>query len=177
MDFKNTVIIMTSNVGASFLKEENVRVGFLAAEDAGENGAEQAKKRVLGEVRKVFKPEFLNRIDETIVFHPLGKAELGAIVDILLGDVRQRLGEKNIRLEISPAAKAQLIAQGSDFQFGARPLKRAIRKHVEDTVAELLLAKKFQAGDTVYIRKTDGKLDFVKKGEGRKEEKYAAAKK
>ena len=177
VDFKNTVIIMTSNVGASFLKEENVRVGFLAAEDAGENGAEQAKKRVLGEVRKVFKPEFLNRIDETIVFHPLGKAELGAIVDILLGDVRQRLGEKNIRLEISPAAKAQLIAQGSDFQFGARPLKRAIRKHVEDTVAELLLAKKFQAGDTVYIRKTDGKLDFVKKGEGRKEEKYAAAKK
>lgn len=177
VDFKNTVIIMTSNVGASFLKEENARVGFLAAEDAGENGAEQAKKRVLGEVRKVFKPEFLNRIDETIVFHPLGKAELGAIVDILLGNVRQRLGEKNIRLEISPAAKAQLIAQGSDFQFGARPLKRAIRKHVEDTVAELLLAKKFQAGDTVYIRKTDGKLDFVKKGEGRKEEKYAAAKK
>lgn len=177
VDFKNTVIIMTSNVGAGFLKEENARVGFLTAGDDGERGAEQAKKRVLGEVRKVFKPEFLNRIDETIVFRPLGKTELGAIVDILLGDVRQRLAEKDIRLSISPAAKAQLIAKGSDFQFGARPLKRAIRKHVEDTIAELLLAKKFQAGDTIYIRKTDGKLDFVKKGEERKEEAYAAAKK
>lgn len=177
VDFKNTVIIMTSNVGAGFLKEENSRVGFLTAGDAGESDVEQAKKRVLGEVRKVFKPEFLNRIDETIVFRPLGKPELGAIVDILLGDVRQRLAEKNIRLSISPAAKAQLISRGSDFQFGARPLKRAIRKHVEDTIAELLLAKKFQAGDTIYIRKTDGKLDFVKKGEERKEETYAAAKK
>lgn len=177
VDFKNTVIIMTSNVGAGFLKEENSRVGFLTAGDAGESDVEQAKKRVLGEVRKVFKPEFLNRIDETIVFRPLGRTELGAIVDILLGDVRQRLAEKNIRLAISPAAKAQLISRGSDFQFGARPLKRAIRKHVEDTIAELLLAKKFQAGDTIYIRKTDGKLDFVKKGEERKEETYAAAKK
>ena len=74
-------------------------------------------------------------------------------------------------------AKAQLIEEGCDFQFGARPLKRAIQKHVEDVIAELLLAKKFQAGDTVYIRKTDGKLDFVKKGAGRKEETYAAARK
>ena len=177
VDFKNTVIIMTSNVGAGFLKEENARVGFWTAGDAGKSDVEQAKKRVLEEVRKVFKPEFLNRIDETIVFRPLGKPELGAIVDILLGDVRQRLAEKNIRLAISPAAKAQLISRGSDFQFGARPLKRAIRKHVEDTIAELLLAKKFQAGDTIYIRKTDDKLDFVKKGEERKEETYAAAKK
>lgn len=177
VDFKNTVIIMTSNVGARFLKEENPRVGFLMAGDTGESGEAQAKKRVLGEVQKVFKPEFLNRIDETIVFHPLGKAELGAIVDLLLGDVRQRMEEKNIRLAISPAAKAELIVKGSDFQFGARPLKRAIQKHVEDMVAELLLAKKFQPGDTVYIRKTEGKLDFVKKGEGKKEETYAAARK
>ena len=177
VDFKNTVIIMTSNVGAGFLKEDTPRVGFLTAGDAEENGAVQAKKRVLGEVRKVFKPEFLNRIDETIVFRPLGKAELGAIVDLLLGNVRQRLSEKTIGLEISPAAKAQLIEKGCDFQFGARPLKRAIQKHVEDVIAELLLAKKFQAGDTVYIRKTDGKLDFVKKGAGRKEETYAAARK
>ncbi len=176
VDFKNTVIIMTSNVGAGFLKDESPRVGFLTKEESLESGAEQAKKRVLGEVRKVFKPEFLNRIDETLVFHPLGKTELGAIVDILLGDVRQRLAEKEIRLEISPAAKAQLIAKGTDFQYGARPLKRAIRKYVEDVIAEMLLAKKFGAGDTIYIKKTDGKLEFVKKSDGVKESAHAPAK-
>ncbi len=176
VDFKNTVIIMTSNVGAGFLKDESPRVGFLTKEESPESGAEQAKKRVLGEVRKVFKPEFLNRIDETLVFHPLGKTELGAIVDILLGDVRQRLAEKEIRLEISPAAKAQLITKGTDFQYGARPLKRAIRKYVEDVIAEMLLAKKFRADDTIYIKKTDGKLEFVKKSDGVKESAHATAK-
>ena len=119
----------------------------------------------MAEVRKIFKPEFLNRIDELLVFHPLGKTELAAIVDILLRDVRARLAEKKIQLAVSPAAKARLIEKGTDFKFGARPLKRAVQKLVEDEIAERLLAKKFKAGDTIYVRKVNGQLDFVKKAE------------
>lgn len=165
VDFKNTVIIMTSNVGANFLREEAPTMGFMTKEDSPDDQAAKQKKRVLSEVRKVFKPEFLNRVDETLVFRPLGKNELAAIVDIQLRNVRARLSEKKIGLEISPAAKAKLIEQGSDFKYGARPLKRAIRKYIEDAIAEQLLAKKFKAGDTIYVKKVNGELDFVKKTE------------
>ena len=165
VDFKNTVIIMASNVGANFLREEAPTMGFMTKEDSPDDQAAKQKKRVLSEVRKVFKPEFLNRVDETLVFRPLGKNELAAIVDIQLGNVRARLSEKKIGLEISPAAKAKLIEQGSDFKYGARPLKRAIRKYIEDAIAEQLLAKKFKAGDTIYVKKVNGELDFVKKTE------------
>lgn len=169
IDFKNTVIIMTSNVGAQMLRDEAPAMGFLTHEATQEERARDVKKLVMGEVKKTFKPEFLNRIDETIVFRPLGKDELAQIVDILLGGVRERLREKKIDLAISPAAKARLIEQGTDFKFGARPLKRAIQKHVEDSIAEQILAKKFEAGDTIYIKKTNGELEFVKKGEAAKE--------
>ncbi len=163
VDFCNTVIIMTSNVGAAFLRDDAPAMGFLTKEETPEARDRHGKKQVMEEVRKTFKPEFLNRIDETLVFHSLGKAELSTIVDILLGGFRSRLREKGIQLEISPAAKGKLIEQGTDFKYGARPLKRALRKYVEDPIAEMLLAKKFRSGDTIYIRKTDGELDYVKK--------------
>lgn len=162
-DFKNTVIIMTSNVGANFLRDEAPTMGFMTKEETPDDQAKKQRKLVLSEVRKAFKPEFLNRIDETLVFRPLGKTELAAIVEILLAGVRSRLAEKEIGLEISPAAKAKLIEQGTDFRYGARPLKRAIRKYIEDAIAEQLLAKKFKAGDTIYVKKVNGELEFVKK--------------
>ncbi len=179
VDFKNTVIIMTSNVGADFLREEAPTMGFSTKEEeaTAEDRSKLAKKRVMAEVRKLFKPEFLNRIDELLVFHPLGKNELAAIVDILLRDVKKRLAEKDIKLEVSPAAKAKLIEKGTDFKFGARPLKRAVQKLIEDEIAERLLAKKFKAGDTIYVKKVDGKLDFVKKTEPVAEGSHAAAEK
>lgn len=127
---------------------------------------------MLGEVRHIFKPEFLNRIDELIVFHPLGRAELSNIIDILLRDVRARLAEKEICLEVSPAAKNMLVDKGTDFKYGARPLKRAIQKLIEDEIAEHLLARDFKAGDTVQVRKNGGKLDFVRK-ENKKEDAAA----
>ncbi len=169
VDFRNTVIIMTSNAGASLLRKSRPALGFAAAGDAEERDEERARQLVMEEVRRIFRPEFLNRIDETILFHPLGRDELAAIVDILMRGVRHRLEERQIRLEISPAAKELLVDQGTDFRYGARPLKRAVQRLVEDALAERLLAREFGAGDTVSVRKDGDHLAFVKK-----EEKQAA---
>lgn len=164
VDFRNTVIIMTSNAGANLLKKSAPALGFaVGSGDEKQEAEDAAKKRVLGEVRHIFKPEFLNRIDELIVFHPLGREELSKIIDILLRDVRTRLAEKEIRLEVSPAAKNVLVEKGTDFKYGARPLKRAIQKLIEDEIAEHLLARDFKRGDTIQVRKNGAKLDFVRK--------------
>lgn len=162
VDFRNTIIIMTSNAGANRLNQP-AAMGFSTGGDKKEEAQQAEEKRVLEEVRRIFRPEFLNRIDEMVVFRPLGRAALASIVDILLRDVKARLREKKITLDVSPAAKAQLVAQGTDKKYGARPLKRAIQKNLEDTLAERLLARAFQAGDTVQVRKVDGKLVFQKK--------------
>jgi len=170
VDFRNTVIIMTSNAGATLLKKSAPALGFaVGSGDEKQEAEDAAKKRVLGEVRHIFKPEFLNRIDELIVFHPLGREELSKIIDILLRDVRMRLAEKEIRLEVSPAAKNVLVEKGTDFKYGARPLKRAIQKLIEDEIAEHLLARDFKRGDTIQVRKNGAKLDFVRKEKDNKE--------
>ncbi len=163
VDFRNTVIIMTSNAGANLLKQSSGTMGFAAKEESDEEQHETAKKKVMEEVRRVFKPEFLNRVDEMLVFHPLGKPELAKIVDILLGDVKKRLREKEIGLEFSPAAKMLLVEQGTDFKYGARPLKRAIQRMVEDEIAACLLGGEFGAGDIIYVKKAGNALIFVKK--------------
>ena len=163
VDFRNTVIIMTSNAGASFLRQAPPTMGFATKEETAEDKHEDAKKRVLEEVKRIFKPEFLNRIDELIVFHPLGRAELAKIVDILMRGVKERLAERKLALEISPAAKQRLVEQGTDFKYGARPLKRAIQRLIEDPLAEQLLGRKFKAGDTIYVKKTGEGLDFAVK--------------
>ncbi len=170
VDFRNTVIIMTSNAGANLLKKRAPALGFaVGSGDEKQEAEDAAKKRVLGEVCHIFKPEFLNRIDELIVFHPLGREELSKIIDILLRDVRTRLAEKEIRLEVSPAAKNVLVEKGTDFKYGARPLKRAIQKLIEDEIAEHLLARDFKRGDTIQVRKNGAKLDFVRKEKDSKE--------
>ena len=163
VDFRNTVIIMTSNAGANFLRQAPPALGFATKEETDEDRHADAKKRVLDEVKRIFKPEFLNRIDELIVFHPLGRAELAKIVDILLCGVKDRLAERGLSLEISPAAKNKLVEKGTDFKYGARPLKRAIQRLIEDPLAEQLLARKFKAGETIYVKKTGDVLDFVAK--------------
>ena len=163
VDFRNTVIIMTSNAGAGFLRQAPQSMGFATKEETAETKHEDAKKRVLEEVKRIFKPEFLNRIDELIVFHALGRAELAKIVDILMHGVKARLAERNLTLEISPAAKNKLVEQGTDFKYGARPLKRAIQRLIEDPLAEQLLGRKFKAGDTIYVKKTGDELDYVAK--------------
>ena len=164
VDFRNSVIIMTSNAGSNLLKKAKTSMGF-AVNEKDEREAEEkaAEKRVLDAVKHVFKPEFLNRVDEQLVFHPLARPELAKIVDILLQDVKNRLLEKDIKLEVSASARNKLVDEGTDFKFGARPLKRAIQKLVEDEIAEMLLQGKFKAGDTITVRKSGNALEFNKK--------------
>ena len=159
VDFSNTVIIMTSNAGADFLRPTRPMLGF-AADTNGEAGYEAGREKVLDEVRRIFKPEFLNRIDEMIVFHALHREELSQIVDLLLGEIRQRLTEQELQLEISPTAKDYLVDQGADFKYGARPLKRAIQKLIGDEIAEKLLGHEFRSGDMIYVTKAGNGLDF-----------------
>ncbi|MCR5757500.1 MAG: ATP-dependent Clp protease ATP-binding subunit [Selenomonas sp.] len=167
VDFRNSVIIMTSNAGANLLKKNTGAMGFAVNGKDEQDAAEKAaEKRMLDAVKHTFKPEFLNRVDEQLIFHPLGRPELAKIVDILLQDVKNRLQEKDIQLEISYSARNKLVDEGTDFKFGARPLKRAIQKHVEDEIAEMLLAGKFKAGDTIAIRKNGNELEFTKKLKG-----------
>ncbi len=163
VDFCNTVIIMTSNAGADHLRPVRPVLGFSAGMDS-EQDYESGKTQVLEEVRHIFKPEFLNRVDEQLVFHPLGRTELAGIVDIMLRDIRKRLAGKDIRLEISSAARNYLVEQGTDFKYGARPLKRAIQRLIGDEIAERLLAGVFRGGDTICVKKTGNELSFVKKG-------------
>lgn len=164
VDFKNTVIIMTSNVGSQHLKKENAGMGFLSEERNRSNEGEIAKNRVLDEVKKIFRPEFLNRIDEIIVFSSLTDEDLQQIVDIMLKDVTKRLTQANFNLELTELAKQELLKEGRDHAFGARPLRRAIQKMIEDEVSEMIIRQSVTGGDTVLVDADEtGKLKFAKK--------------
>ena len=146
VDFRNTVIIMTSNLGAKALRKDSPELGFLAAkkadsntEDTNEVNFKEAKKSVMDSVKRHFRPEFLNRIDEMIVFHALTSNDLKQIVTILMDTVVKRLVDMGLSLEISPAAMDLLVKEGSDFSMGARPLKRAIQRLIEDPISDLIL--------------------------------------
>lgn len=163
VDFKNTVIIMTSNVGAKYLKSEKSGLGFLADNKSGDSAA-GAKTRVMEEVKKTFRPEFLNRIDELIVFDSLTDEELKQIVDIMLQDVSKRLHESGVGFIVHDQAKSVLLKAGTDHAYGARPLRRAIQKMVEDEIAEILLRGEAKDGDTLEVNVNEqGKLTFSKK--------------
>lgn len=161
VDFRNAVIIMTSNAGARHLKHEGATVGF-ATRTGEEVEAEAAKKRVLEEVKRVFRPEFLNRLDEMIVFSALRQEDLRHIVDLLLTRLAARLRDLGLALTVDDAAKDRIIREGSDFTYGARPLKRALQKLVEDEIAERLLEAQFTEGDMICVTVREDKLHFVK---------------
>lgn len=160
VDFRNTVIIMTSNLGASHLKPSAPVMGFSTTGDHEEDRMavfQQAKKEILQDVRRFFRPEFLNRIDEVIVFKPLEQDDLRRIVSIMLTELNQRLGEKGISLDWTTDADDILVKEGTDFAYGARPLKRAIQKLVEDPISEMLLGNTLTKGHTVHVSSTDHK--------------------
>ena len=153
VDFRNTVIIMTSNLGAKYLKEDTAAMGFLAAKGEEESGKDKAsmKKDVLQAVKSHFRPEFLNRIDEMIVFHALETEQLQSIVRILLQSVTTRLHEQGMELEVSDEAMNKIVAEGTDFAMGARPLKRAIQRLVEDPISDVILEGKAGEGKTIHV--------------------------
>ncbi|MBP1932506.1 ATP-dependent protease ATP-binding subunit ClpC [Ammoniphilus resinae] len=167
VDFRNTVIIMTSNVGADTIKK-NTSLGFIAG--GQEKQYQNMKDRVMEELKKTFRPEFLNRIDELIVFHSLEEKHIAEIATLMAGELRKRLREQDIDFILSDEAKAYLAKEGFDPVFGARPLRRAIQRHIEDRLSEELLLGNIKKGDTVLIGFEDGSLTV------KREEKTLAAK-
>lgn len=160
VDFRNTVIIMTSNLGASHLKPSGPVMGFSTGGDSAkdrEASFEVAKKEIMADVKRFFRPEFLNRIDEIIVFKPLEQKDLRQIVDILLKDLTKRLGEKGVAMDWTTAADDVLVKEGTDFAYGARPLERAIQKLVEDPISEMLLSGDVKDGNTIHVDSLDKK--------------------
>jgi ATP-dependent Clp protease ATP-binding subunit ClpC len=147
VDFKNTVIIMTSNLGTADLRK--AAVGFAKADEAVTY--ERMKEKVNEELKRHFRPEFLNRIDEVIVFHELSPQEVTEIVDLMMKRVVAQLESQGINLELTPAAKDLLARKGYDPTLGARPLRRAIQRLVEDPLSERILWKEFRAGETVVV--------------------------
>jgi len=165
VDFKNTIIVMTSNVGARNITDKQKRLGFaMAAADEEASKFENIKSAVMEELKKTFKPEFLNRVDETIVFHQLSRENIREISARMLETVRARVKTMGIDMEADDKAIDLLSEKGFDPVYGARPLRRAIQSAVEDAVAEMILDGTLKDGDKVTLTAVDGKIDFVKSG-------------
>jgi ATP-dependent Clp protease ATP-binding subunit ClpC len=153
VDFRNTIILMTSNVGAELLTRE-MSLGFAIHRDEAKTAEEEyqkMKEKVLDQLKKTFRPEFLNRVDATVVFRALTKEEIKEIVELMLHQVQERLRHQEIKLEATEEAKELLAKEGYDPHFGARPLRRVIQQKVEDSLSEGVLAGEFQPGDTVIV--------------------------
>ncbi len=174
IDFKNTVIIMTSNVGAELIRKETA-IGFLTRDDANLS-YDRMKEKVLDEMKKKFRPEFLNRIDEMVVFRALSKEDLSKIVDIMIGDLNIRLEEKGIAITVSKEAKAFIVEKAYDPHFGARPLRRTIEEYIEDPLSEEILRGRFGWGSKIKVELDKDKFTFTGKGKtpDEKEKKPAA---
>jgi ATP-dependent Clp protease ATP-binding subunit ClpC len=161
VDFRNTIIIMTSNLGARDISK-GTSLGFTAQKESGLD-YNQMKDRVLSELKKAFRPELLNRIDDVIVFHELSHAEIKAIVDLLMMRVKEQLEDQDIEVILSNDAKELLVTEGYDPVYGARPLRRAIQKLIEDPLSERILSKEFQPGSTILISVgKEGRITFEK---------------
>lgn len=162
VDFRNTIIIMTSNVGARLITEPK-RLGFSAGGDEKARNYEEMKNNVMGELKRTFRPEFLNRIDEIIVFHPLDEEHIKKIVRLMIDVLSKRLKQNGINLDVTDEATALLAKSGFDPVFGARPLRRAIQSMVEDKLAEEMLEGRVKTGDSVLLEVKDDQLAFTKK--------------
>ena len=171
INFKNTVIIMTSNVGASMITTQG-KLGFTTAENAKQDKYEKLKDTVNEELKKAFRPEFLNRIDDIIVFAHLSKEEIRQIVDLMMKDLFKRLLERGLSMEVTDEVKDYLAKDGYSEAYGARPLRRLIQRKIEDELAEEILTNAYQEGDTIVLKLKDDKIVFEKKsGETKKSEK------
>jgi ATP-dependent Clp protease ATP-binding subunit ClpC len=166
VDFKNTIIIMTSNVGASTIKKQKI-LGFTSGEekDIEKSEYEKMKENVMGELKKTFRPEFLNRLDDIIVFHSLNKENIKEIVGLMTADLQKRLTELGISIEINDDARELLAEAGFDPVFGARPLQRTIRKMIEDTLSEEILKGNINKADNLVVKVENGQLKITKKEE------------
>jgi ATP-dependent Clp protease ATP-binding subunit ClpB len=149
VDFRNTVIVMTSNLGSQMIQEMS-----------GEQNYERMKTAVMEVVSQHFRPEFINRVDDLVVFHPLGREHIRRIVDIQLGYLHQRLADRDMQVVLTDAARDKLAAAGFDPVYGARPLKRAIQQQVENPLAREILEGRFKPGDTIEVGVREDSLEF-----------------
>ena len=163
VDFTNTVIIMTSNLGSTLLREHTKSMGFTAEHKEGETtDFEEIKGKIMDTVKRTFRPEFINRIDEIIVFHPLTEGDLKKIVRLLMVKVEKKMDSMHVALKVSDKAFEQIIKDGTDVEYGARPLRRTIQREVEDAIAELILEGTLKGKNTLHIDVDDkGKLVFT----------------
>ena len=162
VNFKNTVIIMTSNIGARLITDKTT-LGFASEgnkKDETQKEYETIKKDVMGELKKQFRPEFINRIDEIIVFHKLNNEDIRKIMDIMLNQLKNRLTEQEIDIEIDESVKQLLIEKGTDTNYGARPLKRTIQNVLEDKIAEAMLDGKIKPGKVANVIAKDGEVQI-----------------
>jgi ATP-dependent Clp protease ATP-binding subunit ClpC len=167
VSFRNAVLIMTSNAGAREISKDSF-LGFQPQQ--GVLDYKEIKASAMNELKRLFRPEFLNRVDEIVVFHSLDKKQVAAILEILLKEVADRLKERDIRLEVTQRAKEYLIQKGYDVKFGARPLRRTIQQEIEDPLAMEILKRRFESGGTVVVSVRKGKLVFL---HGAQEKKLA----
>ncbi|KAB2854877.1 MAG: AAA domain-containing protein, partial [Anaerolineae bacterium] len=162
VDFRNTVIIMTSNLGTEFVKRGGA-LGFVPSRD---EEAIADHKRIEKAIRDTFRPEFINRIDEIIIFNPLSQEQVAQIVDLQMQQIAERLGEQGVVVELTQAARLWLAAEGFDPQYGARPLRRALQHYVESPLSVKLLKGAFKRGDIVEVDSDGEQIIFVKRDEG-----------
>jgi ATP-dependent Clp protease ATP-binding subunit ClpC len=160
INFKNTIIIMTSNIGTAEIGKGD-GLGF--AKDSADISYDKMKTRLLDETKKLFSPEFLNRIDEMIVFRQLNKENMMEIVDILISEVEERLSERKMLLELNDSSKELLVDQGFDPEFGARPIKRTIRRLIEDPLSEAILKGEITDGKCIRLIRSGDKIEFKEK--------------
>jgi ATP-dependent Clp protease ATP-binding subunit ClpC len=162
VDFRNTIVLMTSNVGADVIGR-TTSLGFSTkrgVSDSDQEDYDEMKEKVLGELKRIFRPEFLNRIDGVTVFHALSRDQIRAIVDLEIGKVCERLSDHELSLQLTDEAQEYLAEKGYDPNFGARPLRRVIQTEVEDTLSEGVLEGRFSEGDTVIAYMQDGQIAF-----------------
>jgi ATP-dependent Clp protease ATP-binding subunit ClpC len=159
VDFRNTIVIMTSNIGAATISK-NQSLGFGVGDESGLS-YEEMKDRIMGELKKVFRPELLNRIDEVIVFHKLAKEEIKTIVDLMMKRVKEQMGEHETAIELTEEAKELLVEKGYDPAMGARPLRRAIQRFIEDPLADFVLGRSLKPGSTILVARKEGTEEEV----------------
>ena len=154
VDFRNSIVIMTSNIGAQDIAR-NAPLGFAISDETGVT-YEDMKSRIMGDLKKVLRPEFLNRIDEVIVFHKLAKDEIKEIIDLMINRVRVQVAEHELQLELTEESKELLIEKGWDPSMGARPLRRAIQRYIEDPLADFVLGRQLSPGSTIVVDRDEG---------------------
>ncbi|HYY34412.1 MAG TPA: AAA family ATPase, partial [Gaiellaceae bacterium] len=159
VDFRNTIVIMTSNIGAATISK-NQSLGFAMGDETGLS-YEEMKDRIMGELKKVFRPELLNRIDEVIVFHKLTKDEIKTIVDLMMKRVREQMVAHETAIELTDSAKELLVEKGYDPAMGARPLRRAIQRFIEDPLADFVLGRSLKPGSTILVGRKDDESEEV----------------